>query len=89
MKQTRIKQTKNIVTRDEGEETFLFNADTANFITINETGRFIWDRCEEATTTEALLKYILDEYEVSEAEAKKDLDEHIAQLKQNGFLVEV
>ncbi|MBN1492831.1 MAG: PqqD family protein [Candidatus Omnitrophica bacterium] len=88
MSEKQLKHAENVVTRDEGDETFLFNADTANFIVINETARFIWDRCEQPVTIDTLLKNILDEYEVGEAEAKKDLDEHIEKLKQSGFLIE-
>ena len=89
MTDTRLKHAENVVTRDEGDETFLFNADTANFIVINETARFIWDRCEEEATSENLLTKLLDEYEVTEEVAKKDLAEHIEKLTQSGFLIAV
>lgn len=87
MSDTRLKQAKNVVTRDEGDETFLFNADSADFIVINKTARFIWDRCKQPCSAGCLLRNILDAYEVSEAQAKKDLDKHIAQLKERRFLI--
>ncbi len=89
MTNTRLKHAQNVVTRDEGDETFLFNADTANFIVINETARFIWDQCQEEAISENILTKLLDEYEVTEEEAKKDLEEHIEKLTQSGFLIAV
>ena len=39
-------------------------------ITLNETGRFLWERLQEGTTEEALVAALLAEYDVDEATAK-------------------
>ena len=49
-------------------------------ITINELGKFIWENLEKVETEE-LLQLILNEYEVDEDTAKKDLDEFLQVLK--------
>lgn len=50
-------------------------------ITINELGKFIWENLEKVETEEELLQLILNEYEVDEDTAKKDLDEFLQVLK--------
>ncbi len=89
MAEVRFKHAENVVVRDEGEETFLFNADTAAFIVVNETARFIWDKIAEETSVGDIVTSLLKEYDVSEETARQDTHEHLEQLVQRGFLVHV
>ncbi|MDU1201581.1 MAG: PqqD family protein [Clostridiales bacterium] len=60
-----------------GESATRFNG----LITINELGKFIWENIEKVENEEKLLQLILNEYEVNEDTAKKDLDEFLQVLK--------
>ena len=60
--------------------------DFAGVITLNETGAFLWEKLENDTTKEDLLKAMLDEYEVTEDIAKKDIDNFITKLKDGNLL---
>ena len=60
-----------------GESATRFNG----LITINELGKFIWEKIEKVENEEKLLQLILNEYEVNEDTAKKDLDEFLQVLK--------
>ena len=51
-----------------------------------ETGAFLWEKLENDTTKEELLKAMLDEYEVTEDIAKKDIDNFITKLKDGNLL---
>ena len=53
---------------------------------LNETGAFLWEKLENDTTKEELLKAMLDEYEVPEDIAKKDIDNFITKLKDGNLL---
>ena len=53
---------------------------------LNELGSFLWDRLEQAETADELLQNILEEYEVSEAEARTDLTEFLRELEKMGIL---
>ena len=53
---------------------------------LNETGAFLWEKLENYTTKEELLKAMLDEYEVTEDIAKKDIDNFITKLKDGNLL---
>ena len=53
---------------------------------LNELGGFLWDRLESATGETELLAAVLEEYEVTEAEAKADIQEFLANLTQLGII---
>ncbi len=56
------------------------SVDFSSIISVNETGAFIWKQLESDTTPEEILKNMLAEYDVSEAEAKADIDAFIEKL---------
>lgn len=65
-----------------GKATVDFNG----MMNLNETGAFLWEKLENYTTKEELLKAMLDEYEVTEDIAKKDIDNFITKLKDGNLL---
>ena len=65
-----------------GKATVDFNG----MLNLNETGAFLWEKLENDTTKEELLKAMLDEYEVTEDIAKKDIDNFITKLKDGNLL---
>lgn len=65
-----------------GKATVDFNG----MMNLNETGAFLWEKLENDTTKEELLKAMLDEYEVTEDIAKKDIDNFITKLKDGNLL---
>ena len=65
-----------------GKTVFDFNG----LFLLNELGSFLWDRLEAAETAEDLLQKILEEYEVPEEEARRDLAEFLKELETKGIL---
>ena len=55
-------------------------------ITVNETGAFLWKKLYAGTTKEELLRALLEEYEVSEEEAEKDIEAFLEALYQRNIL---
>ena len=55
-------------------------------ITLNETGRFLWERLQEGTTEEALVAALLAEYDVDEATARTQVVKFVEKLNGHGFL---
>lgn len=49
-------------------------------LTLNDTGAFYWEMLKKGTTREEMLIEILKEYDVTQAEASKDLDEFLTKL---------
>ena len=55
-------------------------------ITLNDTGRFLWEHLAEDTTEEALVEALLGEYDVDRATAEKSVAAFVARLKELDFL---
>lgn len=55
-------------------------------ITLNDTGKFLWQRLETGAETEELVAALLAEYDVDEATAKAGVERFVAKLNENGFL---
>ena len=55
-------------------------------ITVNGVGVFLWKKLQEEVTFEELLQAVLDEYEVDEETAKKDIQDFLDKLTEKGIL---
>ena len=55
-------------------------------ITLNDTGKFLWERLEVGAETEELVSALLAEYDVDEATARAGVERFVAKLNENGFL---
>lgn len=53
---------------------------------LNELGDFLWDRLPEAENEEQLLCAVLEEYEVDEQTARRDLLAFLSKLKEMEIL---
>ena len=86
-----MKIKKELLKRQVGGESFLVPLgktvyDSNGLFVLTELGDFIWDLLPEAESEEAILSRILEEYEVDEATARKDLTEFIEKLRNMGIL---
>ena len=50
-------------------------------ITLNETGAFLWKMLQNGTTYDDMLKALLDEYDVSEEDAKAGMDAFLKSVR--------
>lgn len=55
-------------------------------ITLNDTGKFLWERLETGAEQEELVAAVLDKYDVDETTAKSSVESFVGKLKENGFL---
>lgn len=55
-------------------------------INLNESGAFLWKKLAEGISKEDLLKALLDEYDVPEEIAVRDIDNFITKLKGSDIL---
>ena len=63
------------------------SVDFSSIISVNDTGAFIWKQLETETTPEKILKNMLEQYDVSEEQAKADIDAFIEKLQEAELLV--
>jgi len=71
----------NTVVVPIGDEAVDFNG----VITINESGKFIWELMQEGIEKEELLDKFMKEYDLSEEDAKEDIRAFIQILLDNGI----
>ena len=57
-------------------------------IILNPVSRVIWECLEKSVEYEEILKAVTDSFEVSEQEARSDLDEFIEELRKQDLLSE-
>ena len=55
-------------------------------ITLNDTGKFLWERLSVETDEAELVAALLAEYDVDEETAAKSVATFVAKLNENGFL---
>lgn len=55
-------------------------------ITLNDTGRFLWERLQNETDEADLVAELLKEYDVAEADAAAAVRGFVKKLSDNGFL---
>jgi hypothetical protein len=64
-------------------------ADLESIYTLNEVGAHIWEQMDGQRTTAEILVLTVEEFEVTEEEAQKDLTEFIEQLSSIGAITRV
>lgn len=57
-------------------------------ITLNETGAFLWKLLQNGTDYDSMLKALLDEYEVGEADARAGIDSFLDKVKEANLIEE-
>lgn len=60
--------------------------DLRGMITLNETGKLLWEALQSEQTAQTLCAALCAEYEVDEARATADIDRFIALLKEHDLL---
>ena len=85
-----MKIIKDFILRDIAGETILVpTGSTAQefngLITVTETAKLIWQNIEKVDSAEELVDMILEEYEVEEEIARRDVYGFVGALVDNGF----
>ncbi len=72
-----------------GENLVVCVGSSVNFnsvITLNDTGKFLWEQLTEENTTENLINALLSEYAVDKETAQRDVEAFIEKLKEKDIL---
>jgi hypothetical protein len=62
------------------------NLSFKGMITLNDSGAFLWKKLEEENTKEGLLQAMLEEYDIDEVTAEKDIEKFVNILITAGVL---
>lgn len=55
-------------------------------ITLNDTGRFLWELLEKGAEIEDLVQALTQEYDVTVEDARAHVDVFVAKLNENGLI---
>lgn len=64
----------------------IVHSKTQQIFNLNLTALRIWRLCDGLNTVDGIIKLIVEEFEVDETEARKDVCELLATLRQNGLI---
>jgi len=67
-----------------GEEAINFNG----IISLNETGKFLFERLQEGREKETLIQEFQEAYDIDENTAKEDIDDFLRVIRENNLLDE-
>ncbi len=67
------------------DEGFIFDPETGNSYTVNETGLFILKRLKEGKTPEEIASELSENYDVATEEALRDVLDFLEKLKSFGL----
>ena len=71
-----------------GEEIVMMNTDNGDYIGVNNVGSDIWNLLTEPMRVDQLLEKVIDIYDVTPEDGKKEVDEFVARmLKQEMIIV--
>jgi hypothetical protein len=60
--------------------------DFSKVINLNETGAFLWNLLEKGTTEDKMVEALINDFNVSQEMAQKDVESFIVKVKQQGML---
>jgi len=78
---------KGLVFRREGKEGLLFNPDTGEIATLNETGVFIWKMCKKKTDLNEIVKNAIKRYRVKKEQAKREISKFLKQMVKVSYII--
>ena len=85
-----MKLKNGFVLRQVGGQTVVLPSgselDLNMMITLNDTGKFLWERLEKGAELQELVKALCAEFEVEEDRAKAGVSAFVENLKSHGFL---
>lgn len=73
-----------IAIKTSGSE--LFTEDKSSSVTLNETGRAIWNLCDGTKTLDVIIDHLLEEYEGDPEQIRENVEKTLQTLKEQGFL---
>jgi hypothetical protein len=76
----RISPVANLLVHEYGDEGVVLNLNTETYYSLNGVAVRMWQALTSSDTVEAAVTTLQAEFEVAEADLRRDVDEFIAQL---------
>ena len=76
----------DVAARSFKDETVVLDLRSSTYLSTNPSGTLLWRELERGTTRSALVRALLEEFEVSEQRAASDVDACLADCERRGLL---
>ena len=83
---TRLQIPDGIARRDLEGELVLLNLNSGIYFGLDPVGTRIWHLLETGQTLSQVLSLLLEEYDVTEAQGRQDLERFITQMREKGLI---
>jgi len=83
LKEVKMGKLQRLAISDEG---FIFDPETGNSFTVNQTALFIIRLLKEGKGQDEIVEALVKEFDVTKEEATRDLIDFLEQLRLNGLL---
>jgi hypothetical protein len=77
----------NVLAAHLGDESVLLDLDTKHYFRLNETAAVIWRALEHSPRVEAIIRALVEEFEVTEDEARLSLEQLVDDLRSKGLVL--
>jgi hypothetical protein len=77
---------EEVVWREVGDEVVVLHMTTATYLTINGSGRALWNRLAEGATPEDLVQALIERYGIEPDEARADVQSFLDSLAASTLL---
>ncbi len=81
-----IKLKKKLNVTDLSGEKVMIDFDSGKYFMIKGSGNDIWDLIQEEITVDEIIKRLLSEYDVTEEECVRSVEEFLSKLKEYDFI---
>jgi DNA-directed RNA polymerase delta subunit len=83
-----IVQSKDYAYSDLNDiELVMINVNTGKYVSLNETGKLLWQLTEQPVTFDNIVTEFLKRYQISEEDCRKDLEPFIEKLLDKKIIV--
>ena len=83
-----LKLSKKVVFKEVDDQIVLIHLDSGFYYSLNETASFILQLIQQEKDKDEIVASLCDEYDVSEGQARQDLDECLESLRQEEILAD-
>jgi hypothetical protein len=77
---------QEVIWREVGDEIVILHMTTATYLTINGSGRLLWNRLADGADEPTLIGLLVSEYGIDEAQAKEDVHAFLTALADSSLL---
>lgn len=70
------------------DEMLMMHAESGRFVSLNDTGTFLWEQIAEPMDIDGLAACLEREFEVDRAQAREDVERWIGEMRENDVIVE-